>query len=142
VLAVNEHGANHVLDVLDSGQTDVMSEPHPSPLAQLDLYVARLQELRDLAVNGVIDVELVRRASHDERGLACCWCGYDLAEHEDEPEGREGAIRHPFIAAGTKSIAWLLDLAGPRDPFPHNHARTPDVDAICVRCRIDASGTP
>lgn len=126
-----------MLDVLAGGHTGVMPDDDHSPLAKLDLFIARLQELRDLAVNGVIDAELVYRASQKERGLACCWCGYDMTEHDDEAGQRQGAITHPFRASGTKSIAWLLDLPSRREPLPHDHDRTPDVEGICVRCRIE-----
>jgi hypothetical protein len=127
-----------VLDVLGGGHTDGMSSDDQSALAKLDAFIARLEELRDLSVDGTIDAELVYRASQDERGLACCWCGYDLTEHEDGDGRSEGTIPHPFRASGTKSIAWLLDVSGPRGPFAHDHAKAPDVEEICVRCRIDA----
>ena len=127
-----------VLDVLGGGHTDGMSSDDQSALAKLDAFIARLEELRDLSVDGTIDAELVYRASQDERGLACCWCGYDLTEHEDVDGRSEGTIPHPFRASGTKSIAWLLDVSGPRGPFAHDHAKAPDVEEICVRCRIDA----
>jgi hypothetical protein len=123
-----------VLDVVGDGQTDGMSGDDRSALAKLDAFIARLEELRDLAVDGVLDAELVYRASQDQRGLACCWCGYDMTEHEDGAGRSEGAIPHPFRASGTKSIAWLLDVPGPRRPFAHDHARTPDLEEICVRC--------
>ncbi len=113
-----------------------------SALAKLNAFIARLEEFRDLAIDEVVDAELVYRASQDERGLAYCWCGYDMTEHEDGADEGEGAIPHPFRASGTKSIAWLLDLPGSREPFAHDHARTPDLDGICVRCRIDARRTP
>jgi hypothetical protein len=115
-----------------------MSDDDQDALAKLNAFIARLEELRDLAVDGVIDAELVYRASQHEVGLACCWCGYDMSEHEDETEQREDAIRHPFRASGTKLIAWLLDASGQHEPFLHDHDKTPDLEEICVRCRIDA----
>lgn len=115
-----------------------MSNDDQGALANLDLFIGRLKELRDLAVNGAIDAELAYRASQDERGIACCWCGYDMTEHGDEDEYREDAITHPFRASGTKSIAWLLDVPGTRERFAHDHDKTPDIEEICVRCRIDA----
>lgn len=127
-----------MLDVVGRGHTDVMSDDDQSALAKLNAFIARLEELRDLAVDGVIDAELVYRASQHERGLACCWCGYDMSEHEDEDGQREDAIRHPFRPSGTKLIAWLLDVPGQREPFEHDHAKTPDVEGICIRCRIEA----
>ncbi|WP_459983240.1 hypothetical protein [Nocardioides sp. AN3] len=117
-----------------------MSGDDRSALAKLGAFIARLEELRDLAVDGVLDAELVYRASQDESGLACCWCGYGMTEHEDGAGQNEGAIPHPFRASGTKSIAWLLDVPGPRRPFAHDHAKTPDLEEICVRCRIEAQG--
>jgi hypothetical protein len=128
-----------VLDVVGGGHTDGMSGDDRA-LAKLDAFIARLEELRDLSVDGIVDAELVYRALQDERGLACCWCGYDMTEHEDGAGQGEGAIPHPFRASGTKSIAWLLDVPGPRRPFAHDHAKTPDVEEICVRCRIEARG--
>ena len=127
-----------MLDVGGGGHTDVMSDDDQSALAKLNAFIARLEELRDLAVDGAIDAELVYRASQHERGLACCWCGYDMSEHEDEAGQREDAIRHPFRASGTKLIAWLLDVPGQHEPFPHDHVKTPDLEEICVRCRIEA----
>lgn len=126
-----------VLDV-GGGHTDVMSDDAQCALAKLDAFIARLEELRDLAVDGVIDAELVYRASQHEQGLACCWCGYDMSEHEDGAGQREDAIVHPFRASGTKLIAWWLDVPGHGEPFPHDHAKTPDLEEICVRCRIEA----
>ncbi|WP_432477376.1 hypothetical protein [Nocardioides sp. GXQ0305] len=115
-----------------------MADDDPGALAKLDAFIARLEELRDLAVDGVIDAELAYRASQPERELACCWCGYDMTEHDDGAGERLGAIPHPFRASGTKSIAWLLDVPGQREPFAHDHARTPDLEEICVRCRMEA----
>lgn len=129
-----------MLDAVSGGHTDGMSGDAPSALAKLDAFIARLKELRDLSVDGIIDAELVYRASLDERGLACCWCGYDMTEHEDGVGQSEGAIPHPFRASGTKSIAWLLDVPGQRELFAHDHAQTPDVEEFCVRCRIEARG--
>lgn len=129
---------SEVLDVGGGGHTAVMPDDAQSPLVKLDAFIARLEELRDLSVDGVVDAELVYRASQDERGLACCWCGYDMTEHEDGAAEREGAIPHPFRASGTKSIAWLLDVPGLHEPFAHDHPSTPDLEGICVRCRIEA----
>jgi hypothetical protein len=134
------HRETKLLDALGGRHTVVMRDDQDA-LAKLDRFITRLEELRDLAVNGVIDAELAYRASQDRTGLACCWCGYDLTEHDDEAGHREVAIPHAFRAAGTKSIAWLLDVPGPREPFAHDHARTPDLEGICVRCRIEARAT-
>lgn len=82
-----------VLDALGGGHTDAMSDDDQGAFARLDLFIARLEEFRDLAVNGIIDAELAYRASQDRTGLACCWCGYDLTEHDDEAGHREVATR-------------------------------------------------
>ena len=131
-----------VLDTLHARHTAGMTRDDQAALAKLDLFIAPLAKLRDLVAAGIIDAELAYRASQDERGLACCWCGYDMTEHDDESGQLEGAIAHPFSAAGTKSIAWLLDVPGQRELFPHDHDRLPDPTGICIRCRIDDSGTP
>lgn len=95
-------GQTQVLDALGGRHTDVMPDEDQDALAKLDRFIARLEELRDLAVNGIIDAELVYRASQDERGLACCWCGYDLTEHDDEAGQRQRGIPHPFRASGDR----------------------------------------
>lgn len=99
------------------------------------------EDLRALVAAGVLDVVLAERAAVGERGLATCWCGYDLAEHDDAMEdGDDGTIRdHGFVASGTKWIAWLLGVSR---PFDHEHNADDEdtahpVSAYCVLCRIE-----
>lgn len=98
-------------------------------------------DLRALVAAGVLDVVLAERAAMGERGLATCWCGYDLAEHYAATEdGDDAPIRdHGFVASGTKRIAWLLGVSSPfdHDHIPDDENAAHSVSSYCVLCRIE-----
>jgi hypothetical protein len=106
-----------------------------------------IDDLRRLAAAGVIDEEMVHRAAINDRGLAVCWCGHDMPEHNVDAleygDGAEAPIQdHPFAAAGTRYIGWILGVAEGVD-FRHDHGNdlrhleTP-VAEFCVLCRVEA----
>lgn len=106
--------------------------------------VRTIDDLRRLAVAGVIDEEVVHRAAINDRGLALCWCGHDMPEHNvDALEYGDGAGApiqdHSFAACGTRYIGWVLGLAEGVD-FRHDHGNDvrASVGKFCVLCRVEA----
>ena len=106
-----------------------------------------IDDLRHLADAGVLDTELVERAERDFRGLALCWCVFDMPEHDvDAIEVGDGASAlvqdHVFAASGTRYVAWMLGAAE-GVPFLHDHGEDPrqgekSVRSSCVLCRVEA----
>ena len=103
-----------------------------------------IDDLRRLAVAGVIDAEMVRRAEINDRGLALCWCGHDMPEHDVDAleygDGGDAPIQdHYFAASGTRSIGWILGVIDAVD-FRHDHGDDvrPSVGQFCVLCRVEA----
>lgn len=106
-----------------------------------------IDDLRGLADAEVLDIELVERAERAFRGLALCWCGFDMPEHDvDAIEVGDGASAliqdHMFAASGTRHVAWMLGAAE-GVPFVHDHGDDPPqaekpVGSSCVLCRVEA----
>lgn len=118
-----------------------------------------LDELEDLAAQGVIDDELVARHPDAVRGalrvrredeaLSLCWCGYDMVEHgidvAEPGDGDSAPIQdHAWLGSGTKDLSWLLGVNRHRGLFEHDHDRATFADGrsvseVCVLCRVESA---
>jgi hypothetical protein len=111
-----------------------------------------VNDLRRLIDAGILTEELYGRVLSDHRGLADCWCGYDMLEHNvDAMEYGDGANSpiqdHVFSACGTKYIAWLLGFSERSSftdtPFEHDHTNLNEAtrdgsrESFCLLCRIE-----